>query len=296
MDIALALGGGGVKGNAHSGVLRVLEREGFRIRAIAGTSAGGLWGCLYAAGYKPDDIDMIMSQFNPDTIYERDDGDAPAMLGLGGIRDMLAEKLGKLKFEHLSIPFAVTAVDINSAELVILREGAVADAVLATIALPGVFPPKTIAGKTYVDGGVLSPVPVGTARLLAPDLPVVAVVLSSPLDGWDGPESPGVLDSIPFLAPIISKLRFAQAFNVFMRSINISGTTLTDLSLQIEKPEVIIRPQVPRLSLLDEVDVKKVALLGEQATEQALPELRKAVSWQGRVYRRYLRNINLSRR
>jgi len=286
MEITLALGGGGAKGNAHIGVLRLLDQEGFRIRAIAGTSAGGLWGSFYAAGYSPDEIEAGLSQVDPDTIYNRSSGDGPAMMGLSGVRDILQEKLGKLTFDQLRIPFAVTAVDIDLAEQVILREGSVVDAVLATIAVPGVFPPKHINGRMLVDGGVLDPVPVALARQLAPGLPVVAVVLSPMMDQWNGPVKPRLFESLPFLSQYLARLRIAQAFNIFVRSVDIGGVMMTELRLQIEKPDVIIRPDVPQIGLMDRVDVYEVARLGERAAQAALPDLRRAVSWRSRLSRR----------
>jgi NTE family protein len=292
MDITLALGGGGVKGNAHIGVLRVLERSGVHIRALAGTSAGGLWGALYAAGYHPDDIEDIFRSVDPDTIYNRRPGEGPSWLGLAGIYEMLLEKFGDKTIEELSMPFAVTSVDIDRAEQVVLKKGRVMDAVLATIAVPGVFPPVIRDGRTLIDGGVLDPVPVALARSLAPDLPVVAVVLSPPLKEWGGPVRPRLLNSLPFVANYIARLRITQATNIFLRSIDIGGAMLTELRLKIDKPDVVIRPAVPQIGLLDQVDISEVARLGEYAAEAALPEIRKAVSWRGWLGRRVSRTLD----
>ncbi len=286
MEIALALGGGGVKGNAHIGVLRVLEREGFQVRALAGTSAGGLWGVLFAAGYSADEIEEHFMGLDADFIYQRKPGDGPAMLGLSGLQQMLEQTLGETTFEQLDIPFAVTAVDIDKAEAVVLRSGRVRDAILATIAVPGVFPPVMVDGRMLIDGGVLNPVPVDVARWLAPDLPVVAVVLSPALEEWQGADKPRLLNTLPFLATYIGRLRVAQAFNIFMRSVDIGGAMLTELRLKAEHPDVIIRPEVPHIGLLDRVDVHEVAMLGEQAAVEALPALRRAASWQGWLARR----------
>lgn len=286
MEIAVALGGGGVKGNAHIGVMRVLEREGFQVRALAGTSAGGLWGVLFAAGYSADEIEQRFMGLDPDFLYQRKPGDGPAMLGLGGLHQMLEETLGETTFEQLEIPFAVTAVDLDTARPVVLRHGRVRDAILATIAVPGIFPPVMMDGHHLIDGGVLNPVPVDVARWLAPGLPVVAVVLSPPLESWEGAEKPRLLNTLPFLANYIGRLRVAQAFNIFMRSVDIAGAKLTELRLELEKPDVIIRPEVPQIGLLDRVDVHEVARLGEQAAIQALPALRRATSWQGWLARR----------
>lgn len=285
MEIALALGGGGVKGNAHIGVMRVLAREGFQVRALAGTSAGGLWGVLFAAGYSADEVEQRFTRLDPDSLYQRKPGDGPGMLGLAGLQQMLEETLRETTFEQLEIPFAVTAVDVDSARPVVLGHGRVRDAILATIAVPGIFPPVTVDGCHLIDGGVLNPVPVDVARRLGPGLPVVAVVLSPPMEGWDGPDKPRLLNTLPFLANYIGRLRVAQAFNIFLRSVDIAGAMMTELMLQLEKPDVIIRPDVPQIGLLDQVDVHEVARLGEQAATQALPALRRAVGWQGRLAR-----------
>ena len=278
-DVVLALGGGGVKGHAHLGVMRVLEREGYTIRAIAGTSAGGLWGCFYAAGYSPDEIQRRMIQVDWSSLYSRRPEDGPAMMGLAGVQDLLERTLGDTRFEELRIPFAVTAVDLHTAEPVILRSGRVVDALLATIAVPGVFPPAVLDGRVLVDGGVLDPVPVNLARMLAPKLPVVAVVLTPPLNEWVTPTPPRLLESLPFLSTYISRLRIARAFNIFLRSIDIAGAMLTDLRLEAEKPEVVIRPAVPQIGFLDDVNISDVAALGEIAAEEALESLRRAVGW-----------------
>lgn len=289
MNVTVALGGGGVKGNAHLGVLRVLDRAGFRIRALAGTSAGGLWGSFYAAGFSPDEIERQMNFYDYTVLYKRQPGDGPAMLGLGGVIRLLESVLGDCTFEELRLPFAVTAVDLELARRVVLRSGRLIDALLATIAVPGVFPPKEIAGRLLIDGGVMDPVPISLARALAPGLPVVAVVLSPSVDQWQNPVKPRLLSTLPFLGSYISRHRFARALDIFMRSVDIGGALLTEQILELERPEVVIRPAVPHMGLLDPVDVSEVARIGERAAETALPELFRAVSWRGRLSNRISR-------
>jgi len=286
MEVTLALGGGGVKGNAHIGVLRVLEREGIRIRAIAGTSAGGLWGAFYAAGLSPDEIEQLMVTLDQEALYRRDPDDGPSMLGLTGVKKSLELGLGDLTFEELSIPFAVTAVDIDTAEPVLINSGRVCEAVMATIAVPGIFPPKKLNGRLLIDGGVLDPVPVKPARSFAPELPVVAVVLSPHLEKWSGPGTPRLLNSLPFLGTYLARLRIAQALNIFMRSIDIAGAMLTELRLQMDQPDVIIRPDVSHIGLLDHIDVHEVVLKGEEAAEASLPAIRQALNWRNSLARR----------
>lgn len=288
-DIALALGGGGAKGHAHIGVLRVLEREGYNVRVIAGTSAGGVWGSFYAAGYTPEQILEQVERLNWPGMFQRSPNDGPAMMGLSGVERLLRSGLDDCAFEDLQIPFAVTAVDLDRAELVVLNSGKLVDAILATIAIPGLFPTQQVNGRNLIDGGILDPVPAGLARAMAPDLPVVAVVLSPPMDAWVSPTPPRLLNSLPFLTNYLSRLRIAQAFNTFLHSIDIAGAMLTELRLAVDQPEVIIRPPVPHIGLMDPVDIREVARLGEIAAEQALPEIERALSWRARLWRKISR-------
>lgn len=288
--ITLALGGGGVKGNAHLGVLRVLEQHGFEIGGIAGTSAGGLWGALYASGLSVEQVLEQAKKLDYDEAYRRLPEDEPSWMGVAGIRKLLTDILGDKTFTDLRFPFAVTAVDLDTAELVTIHSGKVLDAVLATIAVPGIFPPVHYDGRLLVDGGILAPVPVSLARTLAPELPVAAVVLSPPIDHWKSSSKPRLMNSLPFLARYLARLRVAQALNVFLRAMDISGAQLTELFLALEKPEVIVRPSVGDIGLLDDVDAHEVARAGELAALELLPELERQVSWP-MVWRRRMKHM-----
>lgn len=287
MDIALALGGGGARGNAHIGVLRCLEREKIRVRAVAGTSFGGIVAALYAAGYSPDEMEDMFAHVDQTRLYGRSSSDRPSLVGLDGVERLLESWLGDRTFDQLRIPCALTAVDIITGQEVVLREGSVREAVLATIALPGIFPFQKIGAYALVDGGTLDPVPVTAARALNPSLPVVAVVLSQPV---------GVLEDemysldLPILpGPLkrgLTRLRIGQAFSVFLRAIEIANRSLTEMRLELDRPEVIIRPPVGHVKLLDVVDVRAVARLGEQAAEEQLRRIRRSGRWDRRLERR----------
>jgi NTE family protein len=139
-----------------------------------------------------------------------------------------------------------------------------------------------------IDGGVLNPVPVSLARDLAPSLPVVAVTLQTPMG--EPARSIGVPVPNGLPKPIldrIANLRYAQAFDIFLRSVDISNRAVAEYRLMVDKPDVIIRPQVLSVQLLDHVDVREVARRGEEAVEVVLPELRRMVSWKSRLRRKY---------
>src|SRR6202142_350964 len=114
MNITLALGGGGSKGNSHIGVLRFLEQEGFKIRAITGSSFGGMVACFYAAGFHPDQMEEIFSTIDQSRLYSRDRNENSSLLGLSRVAKWLDNNLGKRTFDDLSIPCAVTAVDLRT--------------------------------------------------------------------------------------------------------------------------------------------------------------------------------------
>lgn len=286
MEFTLALGGGGAKGNAHIGVLRRLEKEGFKIRAVAGTSFGGIVAVMYAAGYTPDEIENIFAKVDQAHLYGRSAQEKPSLLGLAGVRKWLDEVLPDRTFADLKIPCAVTAVDLNCGCEVVLDDGLVKDALLATIAVPGIFPAYPWNEWELVDGGVLNPVPVSVARSLAPYLPVVAVTLLAPMGEPARSMGMPVPEGIP--KPILDRLahiRYAQAFDVFMRSVDVGNRAMAEYRLTVDKPNVIIRPAVSDVELLQHVDVREVARRGDKAVEAVLPELRQMVSWTSRLRR-----------
>ena len=291
-EIALALGGGGVKGIAHLGVIRRLEKEGFTIRALSGTSAGGMIGAVVAAGYSTNQIIDVLRQLDPARLFNRQSGDGPSLLGLQGVSQALVNLLDGRDYSDLKIPFACTAVDIDGAQEIILTEGPVIDAVMATIAFPGIFPPKKIRGLSLVDGGVLDPVPVALARWLAPGLPVIAVCLTPVPEGWAQMSDFHLPQASPIATPLLeqfSKMRIGQAFNIFARSMETTSRMLSELRLQIDHPDVIVRPDVERYGILDTADVDDLIQQGELAMEQALPEIARLHTLALQIGRRFQR-------
>ena len=284
MDISLALGGGGSKGNSHIGVLHLLEQEGFKVRAIAGSSFGGMVACFYAAGFHPEEIEEIFSSVDQSRLYDRVRNENPSLLGLSGVSKWLDETLGERTFDDLLIPCAVTAVDLRTSQAIVLQKGLLRDAILATIAVPGIFPPLFVEEFELIDGALLNPVPVALARSLAPSLPVVAVTLSTPLGKPPRSVPIPLLNNLP--APLVSSLsnlRVTKAFDIFVRSTDISNRRVTELLFQIEKPDVVICPDVDEIGMLDKVSVHEIAKLGEMAARAKLPELRHMAAWTTRL-------------
>jgi NTE family protein len=286
MNITLALGGGGSRGNSHIGVIRRLEKEGFRIKAVAGTSFGGVVAVFYALGYTPDEIEEIFTALDQSQLYGHSPDDGPSLLGLAGVTRWLKGIIDDKTFEDLKIPCIVTAADLKSGKEVLLSTGPLVDALLATITLPGIFPARHIEDMELVDGGTLDPVPVAAARSLAPKLPVVAVVLTTriglPAQPWNIP-LPEYLPRI--LRDRLSQMRYARALDVVMRSLDIVSRAVTHYRLEVDKPEIIIRPHVYHIDTLDIVDVHEVALKGEEAVEEVLPRIKAYFALRNRLRR-----------
>ncbi|WP_105317217.1 patatin-like phospholipase family protein [Thermus tenuipuniceus] len=187
--VALALGGGGVRGYGHLGLLSVLEETGVPIRGLAGSSAGALAACAYAFGHK-DPWKVHEAIFDEEVASLRKTGSLrtlarlfsafrrPALVETKRVAEGLKRLFGEARLEESPIPLAVQAADLLSGEAVVLRQGPVWRAVLASMAIPGLFPPVDWEGRLLVDGDVAEKVPVRAAKALFPK--VVAMDVSNP--------------------------------------------------------------------------------------------------------------------
>lgn len=286
--ISLALGGGGMKGFAHIGVIRQLEKEGYVIKAISGTSAGGIVGALYASGIDIETIREFAMSLNYSELFSRSAHDPPSLLGLGGLYEKIEKILGTAIFEQTKIKFAVTTVDIHSGCEIIIHKGNLVDAVKATAAIPGIFPAKEIGDHVLVDGGVLDPVPVNIARWLLPGFPVVGVTLTPQMEDWPKVPRLDIPPYVPipqFIVDQLNQFRLGKAMHIFIDSLEIMTNKITDLRLKIEKPDVLIRPQVHKYTMFDKVDVDELIKLGEESVNNSSSQLRQMISISSRVNR-----------
>ncbi len=204
--VGLVLGGGGAKGAAEVGALKVIEESGIHIDYIAGTSIGAIVGALYAAGYSAHQLDSMFCQqqwiamlTDRNDEYSGEpyktvkgvtyifgfpviDRQNPAFGVLRGgkveqtIDSMLAYHGDQVEFENLKIPFACVAAEMKTAEEVVLSKGTVPQAIRASMAIPGIFKPIRINGRSLVDGGMVNNLPVDVVRRMGADI-VIAIDL-----------------------------------------------------------------------------------------------------------------------
>lgn len=180
-SIGLALSGGGARGIAHIGVLRVFEREGIPIDYLSGTSMGGIIAAGFASGFSSKQMEEIAkTTTQKHGILHLADPGVPNGGVIRGERLLAYFKqiFGEREFSDLQIPLALVAVDLNSHQEVVFREGPVSEAIRATISIPGVFRPFESQGRRLVDGGVLNNLPIdatlkmGAAQVIAVDIGV----------------------------------------------------------------------------------------------------------------------------
>lgn len=174
-SIGLALGGGAARGLAHIGVLKALEEMGIKPSYIAGTSSGSIIGALYAAGVNVDEMTTAAHETAWRNLV-RPVVPRRSLVSADRMKAYLEQLLGNRTFAQLNIPFAAVAVDLISGEKVVLQEGSVAEAVVASCSIPGIFPPVEWQDHLLVDGGVLENVPYATVRAMGAER-IIAVDL-----------------------------------------------------------------------------------------------------------------------
>ncbi|MDP2912908.1 MAG: patatin-like phospholipase family protein [Candidatus Omnitrophota bacterium] len=183
--IGLALGSGAAHGLAHIGILRVIERERIPVDIVAGTSMGALIGALWASGRSAAEIEEIMSRFRTKISNLRlVDLTWPSKGLIKGreIRRFLVSQFGNRTFYDLKQPLKIVACDIERREEVILEKGGLADAVMASVSIPGIFQPVRTGGRILVDGGIINPLPTNVLMRIGVSKIIAVNTLSSPED------------------------------------------------------------------------------------------------------------------
>jgi NTE family protein len=175
--IGLALGGGAVLGAAHVGVLKAIEEMDIKISYVAGTSIGAFVAAFYAFGYKSADIHKIASKIRWMDISQLSLS-GKGLLSNKKLGELINEDLDKKNIEDSDMPLAMIATDINTGEKVVLKKGHVANAVMASTCIPGVFIPVDFDDHLLVDGGIVENVPIDTVKNMGADY-VIGVDLNA---------------------------------------------------------------------------------------------------------------------
>lgn len=292
--VGLVLGGGSARGWAHIGVIRALQQAGVEPDLVCGTSIGSLVGAAYAAE-QLDDLEVWVKSLTWKSVVSLLDFTITAGL-IKGIRliDFFRTQFSDLEIAELNKPFGAVATELATGREVWLREGKVLDAVRASIALPGLFTPIERNGRLLVDGGLVNPVPVSLARAMGADI-VIAVDLSSDLTGRrlrrpapvaKTPQKPGRVAS--HLTTMLAKLQIGNRkekeklppvrpapsmLDIVATSINIMQERITRSRLAGEPADVVIRPRLGQMALMDFHRATPAIAEGRRAAEAVMPQL-----------------------
>jgi NTE family protein len=253
--IGLALGGGAARGFAHIGAIQVLEEAGVQADLIVGTSAGSLIAALYASGKGGQELAATALTLDEGAITDW------TFPGRGLIRgEALARfvrvQTGGRPIEDMPRPLGIVAADLDSGAPVLFRRGDTGTAVRASSAVPAVFQPVRIGEREYVDGGLVSPVPVRFAREMGAEF-VIAIDISTPPEG----------------APTGDALRMLlQTFSIMSRSIS---------RFELKEADLVLRPALAGVSSADFTSRLRAIRAGREAAAQALPQLKTRLA--GRV-------------
>lgn len=263
----LALSGGGARGLAHIGVLKVLEEAGIQPDYLAGTSMGGVIAAAYAAGLKPDEIEQIAT----DTSRTRNllrlaDFSLPQQGIFRGERLLafFSQHLNGCNFADLSVPLSLIAVDLNTGQEVRLQEGSVAQALRATVSIPGLLAPVVQDGMRLVDGGLLNNLPVDAVRQMGAD-----VVLGVDVD-W---QNDSVWQTLAHLKPLSGTIGGLIA--TLGDSLDLLVRQQRANKLRSASPDFLVRPDIPaEVTILTGYNrVAELITQGEVATYPVLPVL-----------------------
>ena len=234
--IALVLGSGGARGYAHIGVIETLEQHGIKPDLIVGTSAGSIVGSIYASGKSADQLRKIALDMKVGDVRD-------FKIGLKGffdgrkVEDYVNKQVGQIPLEKMKIPMYVVATELKNGGKTIFNHGNTGQAVRASVSIPSMFIPTMIQGKEYVDGGLVSPVPVKIAKELGADVVIAVDILAQP-----------------------SNTETTNVWGLFNQNINIMQNKLAEEELK--EADIVIQPDLREKAHI--FDVK-----GRQDTIQA---------------------------
>lgn len=276
--LGLTLGGGGARGGAHIGVLRVLEEIGYQPDVITGTSIGGIIAALVAAGWSADRIEELLYVIPFNYILTLDRS-GKGLIGNEALREELCRHFGDADLRDLPIRVGLIAADVTSSEMILIDHGPVVDAVMATMAVPGLFPPVEWNGRVLVDGGIVSNVPTRAAYLLGAQR-LVAVDVAGHLDLGVALDDLGTFSKRlqRILYWVLNLSRRQTAFDVLIQSNILSYRTLTQYELATYPPDVLIKPDLPHIGLIAMEHMSRTIPPGEEAARKAAPDIRRLMS------------------
>lgn len=269
--VGIAFGGGGARGFAHLGVLERLLQYGIPLDYIAACSSGIIAPGMYLIGKTIAESEEIFLEIQRHIVqwsFPR-----TSIFSNKGLKRMLREYCGDLRFEDLETPFATVAVDLSTRAGVVLDRGLLWQAALASVSLPGIFPPVLVGEHILMDAGMHDPVPIRLIRKMGAD-----ILIASELGGQ---EPPALENAAPWFEESsykeLKSVRSPHIIDLLLRTYDLAMATIGMHS--IREADVVIRPKLHRVSLRQFSEGRKFVAAGREAVEQSLPQLRKLLPW-----------------
>jgi len=251
--VAFVLGSGAARGFAHVGVLKTLEENGIEADLVVGASAGSVVGVLYAGGVRGEALVEAAMQLERNQLTDWIFPNRGVMRGYL-IQLYVNKMLHEMPLEALPTPFVAVATNLESGELITFNSGNAGAAVRASSAIPGLIQPVEINGAEYVDGGLVSQVPVRVARQLGADIIIAVDVSKHPLQ----------------------RERLTTTMAVMQQALIIMSNRVTDLELR--EADVVIRPKVGEITISDFETRAQALAAGESAALEALAEIKRLIA------------------
>ena len=251
LKLGLALGGGAARGFAHIGVIQVLEEAGIRPQLVVGTSAGSLVAAFYASGRNGAQLQRLAETMEEATLT---DWNLPlvsrGLIKGDGLARYVNSVTGGKRIEDLPLPLGIVATDLHNGLGVLFQRGDLATAVRASSAVPAMFDPVRIGEREYVDGGLVSPVPVRYARQMGADIVLAVDISSTP----EANKASGMLQ-------------------VLLQTFTIMGKSIKEYELR--EAEVVVKPPLDGVGSASFGERQRSIQAGRLAMQQALPELKR---------------------
>jgi NTE family protein len=250
--LGLALGGGAARGFAHIGVIKALESQGIFPNLVVGTSAGSVIAALYASGYRGTELQKIALSLDEAAITDWAlpfSGRFGGMIKGDALQTMVNRLVKNQVIENMPMPLGIVGTDLQTGNGVLFQRGDTGQAVRASCSIPGVFQPTIIQGREYVDGGLVSPVPVRYAKQMGADV-VIAVNISTEPSSQDSSGSLGIL---------------LHTTSIMGKSIN---------TFELDLAQVVIQPELKGMRGTDFKSRNAAILAGEESVMKQISQIK----------------------
>ncbi|MGP9556919.1 patatin-like phospholipase family protein [Psychrobacter sp. AOP7-A1-24] len=267
--VALVLGGGGAKGFAHVGVIKALEENGIKPTLVVGTSVGSLIGSLYASGYTPAQLEQLALTTTDSQLTDFTLSNQGFIEGIK-LKNFINDKVNAKAIEDFPIAFAAIAAEKHTLKKTVFTTGNVGLAVQASCSVPNIFIAPRIpekVGKKYIDGGVVSLVPVDSAYDLGAD-----IVIAVDVTGFKGSDNTN--NQIPTINSLSDFWGFLETNTL---ATNLTANRSASTQSERDRADITITPNVGRNSSIDTRQRRSLIQAGTQATTPQISAIKQLI-------------------